>query len=63
MTRSRPGIIPNWLKKGEGFYMAEGVYRITEQFEEMLARYTGAPYAVAVDNCSSALFLALTQPE
>lgn len=40
--------------------MAEGVYRITEQFEDMLARYTGAPYAVAVDNCSSALFLALS---
>jgi dTDP-4-amino-4,6-dideoxygalactose transaminase len=39
--------------------MAEGVYRITEQFEEELCRYTGAPYSVAVDNCSNALFLAL----
>lgn len=39
--------------------MAEGVYKITEQFENELCRYTGAPYAVALDNCSSALFLAL----
>ena len=39
--------------------MAEGVYKVTEQFEEALAKYTGAPYAVAVDNCSNALFLCL----
>ena len=39
--------------------MAEGVYRITEQFEDAVARYTGAPFCVAVDNCSNALFLAL----
>lgn len=26
-------------------------------FEEEVARYTGAPYAVAVDSCTSALFL------
>jgi dTDP-4-amino-4,6-dideoxygalactose transaminase len=35
------------------------VYRVTLDFEEALERYTGAPYAVAVDNCSNALFLAL----
>lgn len=40
--------------------MAEGVYRITEDFESALCKYTGAPYAVAVDNCTNALFLALT---
>lgn len=40
--------------------MAEGVYRITEQFEEALCKYTCAPYAVAVDNQSNALFLSLT---
>lgn len=40
--------------------MAEGVYKITEQFEQALADYTGAPYACAVDNGSNALFLALT---
>src|SRR5664280_1422104 len=40
--------------------MAEGVYKITESFEQELCRYTGAPYAVALDNESNALFLALT---
>ena len=39
--------------------MANGVYRITEEFEEKLAKYTGAPYAVTVDNQSNALFLSL----
>lgn len=39
--------------------MAQGVHKITEQFEQELCRYTCAPYAVAVDNCSNALFLAL----
>lgn len=39
--------------------MAQGVYKITEEFEEMLASYCGSPYAVAVDNESNALFLAL----
>lgn len=38
---------------------AQGVHKITEQFEQRLCDYTGAPYAVAVDNCSNALFLAL----
>ena len=39
--------------------MAQGVHKITQQFEEALCKYTGAPYCVAVDNCSNALFLAL----
>lgn len=34
-------------------------YKVTEMFEQELSRYTGAPYAVAVDNASNALFLAL----
>jgi dTDP-4-amino-4,6-dideoxygalactose transaminase len=38
---------------------AQGVHKITEEFERKLCEYTGAPYAVAVDNCSNALFLAL----
>ena len=38
---------------------ATGIYKITEQFEEMVAEYTGAPYAVALDNASNALFLSL----
>jgi len=39
--------------------MAEGVHIITSNFEEALVRYTGAPHAVALDNMSNALFLAL----
>lgn len=39
--------------------MAEGIYLITEQFEESLCKYTGSPYAVTVDNQSNALFLCL----
>lgn len=39
--------------------MANGIYRITEEFEEALSKYTGAPYVVTVDNASNALFLSL----
>jgi dTDP-4-amino-4,6-dideoxygalactose transaminase len=39
--------------------MANGIYKITEDFEEALGKYTGAPYVVTVDNQSNALFLAL----
>jgi dTDP-4-amino-4,6-dideoxygalactose transaminase len=39
--------------------MAEGVYKVTEQFEEALSIYTGAKYVVTVDNQSNALFLCL----
>jgi dTDP-4-amino-4,6-dideoxygalactose transaminase len=39
--------------------MANGVYKVTEEFEEKLADYTGARFAVTVDNMSNALFLAL----
>ena len=38
--------------------MANGVYKITDEFEEQLAYYTGAKYAVTVDNMSNGLFLA-----
>lgn len=34
-------------------------HKITAEFEKALCDYTGAPYAVAMDNCSNALFLAL----
>jgi hypothetical protein len=40
---------------------AQGAFKITEEFERLLCEYTGAPYAVAVDNCSNALFLALVR--
>tara|TARA_R100000655_G_C2984434_1_gene192246 strand:- start:778 stop:1407 length:630 start_codon:yes stop_codon:yes gene_type:complete len=39
--------------------MASGVYKVTEEFEQELAKYTGAPYAITVDNQSNGLFLAL----
>ena len=39
--------------------MANGIYKITDDFEQMLAQYTGAKYAVTLDNMSNALFLAL----
>jgi dTDP-4-amino-4,6-dideoxygalactose transaminase len=39
--------------------MANGIYKITEEFEKTLADYTGAPYVVTLDNMSNALFLGL----
>lgn len=38
---------------------AQGPHKITEEFELELCRYTGAPYAVAVDNASNGLCLCL----
>lgn len=32
-------------------------YTIVREFENVVASYTGAPYAVSVDSCTSALFL------
>ena len=39
--------------------MANGVHKITEDFEKSLCDYTGSPYAIALDNMSNAIFLAL----
>jgi dTDP-4-amino-4,6-dideoxygalactose transaminase len=39
--------------------MANGIYKITEEFEEHLSDYTGAPYVVTLDNMSNGLFLSL----
>jgi dTDP-4-amino-4,6-dideoxygalactose transaminase len=39
--------------------MANGIYKVTEEFEEKLAHYTGARFAVTLDNMSNGLFLAL----
>jgi len=36
------------------------VHKITADFEDALCKYTGAPFAVALDNQSNALFLSLT---
>jgi dTDP-4-amino-4,6-dideoxygalactose transaminase len=32
---------------------------VTEQFEREIAAYCGSPHAIAIDNCSNALFLCL----
>jgi len=32
-------------------------YKIVQMFEEEIASYTGAPYAVSIDSCTNALFL------
>ncbi len=39
--------------------MANGIYKITGEFEQELCKYTGAKYAITVDNMSNGLFLAL----
>lgn len=39
--------------------MANGVHKITQEFEEALSKYTGSPYVVALDNASNAIFLSL----
>jgi dTDP-4-amino-4,6-dideoxygalactose transaminase len=38
---------------------AQHIHKVTEEFEEDLCKYTGAPFAVAVDNMSNALWLCL----
>lgn len=40
--------------------MANGVHKITEEFENKLSEYTNSPFAICLDNQSNALFLALT---
>lgn len=37
--------------------MKHNPFKIVQMFEEEVADYTGAPYAVAVDNCTDAIFL------
>lgn len=37
--------------------MKHNPYKIVKMFEEEIADYTGAPYAVSVDSCTNALFL------
>jgi len=39
--------------------MEVNAHKVTAEFEQAIAEYTGAPYVVCVDNCSNALFLAL----
>lgn len=37
--------------------MKHNPYKIVEMFEEEIAYYTGAPFAVSIDNCTDALML------
>jgi len=37
--------------------MKNNPYKIVQMFEEEIASYTGAPYAVALNSCTNALFL------
>ena len=39
--------------------MGKNIYQITDEFEDKLANYTGAKYAITVDNMSNGLFLSL----
>ena len=39
--------------------MANGIYKITEDFEKSLSDYTGAKYVITLDNMSNGLFLSL----
>ena len=39
--------------------LIKNVHDITKEFEEELSKYTGAPYVIALDNMSNAIFLAL----
>ena len=38
--------------------MLHSPYKVVKMFEEEIAHYTGAPYAVSVNSCTNALFLA-----
>jgi len=38
--------------------MLHSPYKIVQMFEEEVAHYTGAPYAVSLDSCTNAIFLA-----
>lgn len=47
----------NWRVTTEPEY--SGPHAVTRQFERELCKYTGAPYAVAVNSCTAALMLAV----
>ena len=47
-----------WAKIGL-IQSSMNLYDINHAFEEELAKYTGSPYCVLIDNCSNAIFLSL----
>tara|TARA_X000000950_G_C13746172_1_gene590660 strand:- start:394 stop:1020 length:627 start_codon:yes stop_codon:yes gene_type:complete len=40
--------------------MINNPYKIVQMFEEEVAAFTGAPYAISVDSCTNAIFLCCT---
>ena len=50
---------PKSLRLKKPGTLGKTTYNVTKDFEKVLCDYTGAPYAVTVDNQSNALFLAL----
>jgi len=50
---------PKSLRTKKPGSISGSVYQVTKDFEQSLCDYTGAPYAVTIDNQSNALFLAL----
>jgi FkbM family methyltransferase len=50
---------PKNLRSKKPGSLGKSTYNVTKEFEQTLCDYTGAPYAVAIDNQSNAMFLAL----
>jgi len=50
---------PKSLRSKKPGTLGKSTYNVTKDFEQSLCDYTGAPYAVAIDNQSNAMFLAL----
>jgi FkbM family methyltransferase len=50
---------PKSLRSKKPGTLGKATYNVTKEFEQALCDYTGAPYAVAIDNQSNAMFLAL----
>jgi FkbM family methyltransferase len=50
---------PKSLRTKKPGSISGSVYQVTKDFEQSICDYTGAPYAVTIDNQSNALFLAL----
>ncbi len=52
-------ITDNTYETGKRVFHARRAYRVVDDFEAELCDYTGAPFAVAVNSCTNALFLSL----
>jgi dTDP-4-amino-4,6-dideoxygalactose transaminase len=50
-------LLPTVIPASSSEKMKHNPYKIVQMFEEEVAEYTGAPYAVSVDSCTNALFL------